>query len=514
MERSMKKIVGLVVVLAAIILGSYYGMGVITERTLKKNLAIVNQSNGLVVRVTQYERHWFTSNAILDWNLHIPARNVKDANGQITAIPAKDYEIRMPLSISHGPVIFADSTVKFGLGYAKTDLDLPKEYTEELDKQYTADSVKPRINTSIFVNYLNNCRLLVNVPPFKLVTKQGNSEFEWLGMLSDISISSKMSHVDGSVTVDGVNLTKEDMKAALGKTTSDYDLHRTEMGLFLGDANLSFPSFLITKKDQKIFEIEQFDVHSNSDVSQGLFSSDFKSMLDKVYANGKVYGPGVVELSIKNLDAQILAKINEQITNIQQGSDNQRQQTLLNLIPELPKLVSKGAELVIPKLSMVMPEGPINGNLSIVFPHENIPNPFQLMQKIQGEGKLQIAAPVFKNFLQDSIKRRLLAQLSQPAPTATAPTEQPAPAAGTDSTEQPASAAATAPTAQPAPQPTTVNAQDIEQQSAAQAEERIASLIQSGTLTMAGTDYVISIKLSQGQLTVNNQPFNPAMIQF
>ena len=47
----MKKLIGLVVIIAALVLGGYYGMGLVTERTLKKNVAIINQSNCLFVDV-------------------------------------------------------------------------------------------------------------------------------------------------------------------------------------------------------------------------------------------------------------------------------------------------------------------------------------------------------------------------------------------------------------------------------------------------------------------------------
>ena len=36
----MKKILGLVVVIAALVLGSYFGMGLITERTINKNINV------------------------------------------------------------------------------------------------------------------------------------------------------------------------------------------------------------------------------------------------------------------------------------------------------------------------------------------------------------------------------------------------------------------------------------------------------------------------------------------
>ncbi len=509
----MKKLTGLVIVVIAIILGGYYAMGVATERTLKKNIEMVSQSNGLYVDIEQYNRGWFKSSAVLNWRLHIPPRIEKNEAGQQVTISAKDYTIQMPLAISHGPVIFADANVWFGLGYAHTDLVLPPTYAQQFDAMYTSNSVKPHLDVSIFVNYLNNCRLHVMAPQFKLVAKDGHSQFEWLGLNSDISISSQMSHVDGSVTLDGLSMMKGDMKAILGKTVSDYDLKQTETGLYLGDANLSVPSLLVTQNDQKVFALEQLDVHSSSQVTNGLFTSNFKSELDKMYtADSKVYGPGTIDVSIRNLDAQILAKINDEVNTIQQGNDTQRQQALLALLPEIPKLLSKGAQFEISKLSMVMPEGNINGDLLISLPNEETGNPFQLIQKIQGQGQLKITAAVLKSLAKDAAKQKLLTQPAQPsiAPattvsstTATADTAAPVvPAAA------PTDAAEVVVTEQP------VQPQDIDQQASAQADEKLAALVKAGLLNVQGTDYVIQIKLANGQLSINDQPFNPAMMQF
>ena len=44
----MKKLAGLIIILAVLILGGYYGMGVLTEKTIKKDIAIINQSNRIV----------------------------------------------------------------------------------------------------------------------------------------------------------------------------------------------------------------------------------------------------------------------------------------------------------------------------------------------------------------------------------------------------------------------------------------------------------------------------------
>ena len=172
----MKKLTGLVVILAVLILGGYYGMGVITEQTVKNNLEIVNQSNGLFAEVVEYNRGWFKSNATLNWRLHVPERMVKSASGQSQAEPAQDYQMQMPLTIYHGPFIFADDGLKFGMGYAKTDLTLPAKYAEQFNTFFTGESTKPKMDMSLLVNYFNSSKVNMAIPEFKLIAKQGNAQ--------------------------------------------------------------------------------------------------------------------------------------------------------------------------------------------------------------------------------------------------------------------------------------------------------------------------------------------------
>ena len=537
----MKKIIGLVVILAALVLGGYYGMGLITERTLKKTVEVVNQSNGIFVDVEQYNRGWFTSSAVLNWRLHIPERVVKGANGQSTTVAAEDYTIQMPLAIYHGPVIVADSAVQFGFGYAHSDLAMPQLYATKFDTTFTNESTKPRLTLSLFVNYLNNTSLHVGLPSFKLFSKQGGDQFEWYGMDSNLSVSSSLNQIDGRIDVRGASMKKNQMQATLGNVSSDYDLHQTSTGIYLGEANLSLPSLVVEENKHKIFEVDQFALHSRSEVEDSLFNSYFKTSLDKVIVQDKTYGPALVEMSLKNLDAQALADINQQANKMQQGSDSERQQALLAMLPELPRLFGKGAQLEISKLSFVLPEGAVEGNLLVSLPKGDTGNPFQLLQKVQGHATLKVPTVVVKQLLMVSVKQKLLNQSSVQqamiqqmknnasvqdsavvsAPTA--PTEMSKPVEAT--TTAPAAASApTAPDATQAPAQTGDQSQEVqakpltvaevEQQSSVQTEQKLADLVKLGLLSVQGNEYVIDLNLVQGQLSVNGKPFNPAMMQF
>lgn len=503
----MKKFAGLVIILAVLILGGYYGMGVLTEKSIRKTIEVIDQSNGLYADIEHYHRGMFDSEAKIKWRLHVPERIVTDANGQSQTLPAQDYRTEMPLIIHHGPVIVANNHIRFGLGYAEAVFPFPPQYNDQFNAQFTQDSIKPQLDLSIFVNYLNESTVDFKVPTFKLVAKDGSGSFEWLGMNSSTTMTSGVTKVNGNVVLDGLNAIKDDTKITLSKVTSDYDLHETPAGLYLGDANFSLPIFDVYVKDQKMFEINGLVIKSDSDIEQHLFNTHFNVSLKSMLANDKNYGPGDLEVALRNLDADVLAKINEQTRAMQNGDEVQRQQAMLALLPELPKLFSKGAEFEISQLSFKIPQGQIEGNLYVTLPKGENSNPFELMQKIEGKAKLQVPAEAVKEILKQSIlqqlakepdlQQTLVQQLqTQSANQATGKTNQQAQNANqaTDKTNQPA------PTA--------------EQLADMQTEKQLNALQQSGLIIVQGTDYVIEVSLEQGKFIINGKPYDPSMMKF
>ncbi|HAT6957866.1 TPA: DUF945 family protein [Legionella pneumophila] len=488
MEIIMKKLTGLVIILAVLILGGYYGMGILTERTVKKTVEVINQSNGLFADIQQYKRGWFCSDALVKWRLHVPERVVKDDDGKLQTTPAQDYEMEMPIKIYHGPIIYANKQVRFGMGFAQTVFPFPEKYNQQFNELFSQDSEKPQLNLSIFVNYLNKSTVELSIPSFKLIAKDGNGKFNWMGMDSTTSMSSNLDKVEGEIEFDGAEFSKDDTKLSLGKVTSEYDLHKTTTGLYLGQASFSLPSLAVVVKDQKMFEISELTLSSSSDIEDNLFSTHFSAVLKSLFANGQNYGPGEVEMSLRNLDAEVLAKINEQANAMQRGTDQERQQALMAMLPELPKLFSKGAEFEISKLSLKLPQGMIDGNLLITLPKGDSSNPFELIQKTQGNAKLKMPIEVVKQLMQQSIMQQMAKQ----------PEMQQA------LIQQLQSSQGQSNQAEPTP----------EQIASMQVDKQINELEQSGLITVDGKDYVIEMSLSEGKFTVNGKPFDPSMMKF
>ncbi|TAL66155.1 MAG: DUF945 domain-containing protein [Legionella sp.] len=483
----MKKLTGLIIILAVLVLGGYYGMGMVTEKTIKSNLAVINQSNELFADVQEYNRGWFCSNAKIKWRMHLPERVVSE-NGQTTTIPAQDYQMEMPVKIYHGPFIFANKRIKFGMGYAISDIPFPEQYNKEFSDSFTNESVKPQVNLSIFVNYLNKSTVGLNLPTFKLVAKDGKGQFDWQGMTSTTYMSSNLSKVKGDLAVVGMTFNNADTRVTLGKVTSDYNLHKSDSGLYLGDASFNLPAFEVVVKDQKMFELKELAMSSDSDIDDSLFNMHLNLSLKSVLANGQNYGPGTIEVALRNLDADVLARLNDQAKAMQNGTELQRQQAVMAMLPELPKLFSKGAEFEISTLSLKLPEGDIDGNLFVALPKGDNNNPFELAQKIKGNAKIKIPVAVVKKLVQQSIMQQMSKQpdmqqaLIQQLQSAQGQANQPAPT--------------------------------TEQLAAMQADKEIANFEQKGVIVVQGSDYVTEVSLEGGKFVVNGKPFDSSMVKF
>jgi len=475
----MKKLTGLVVILAILVLGGYYGMGVATENTVRHNVDVINQANGVFAGIESYNRGWFSSTAMIDWKLHVPERLVKTSDGQTQTIAAQNYNMKMPLTIKHGPVIFSENGVKFGLGYASTDLALPAQYNEQFNNAFTSDSTKPKLDLALFVSYFNNSNVEMGVPAFKLISKQGG-QFDWLGMNSSTYVTSNADKINGGVAIDGMLFTQKDVKATVGKIKTDYDLRKTDSGLYLGEASINMPSIVVTQAEKTQFELNDFDMNTSSDINDDLFSSHFKTSVGKIQANDKTYGPGNLEMSIRNLDATVLGRINQQVQVAQNGNDQEKQQAMMAMLPDVPKLFSRGAEFEISELSFTMPQGTIEGSMFISLPKGENNNPLELIGKIHGVSKLKVPVDVLQLAMNEANKQR--AATAQPAAQATDEAAAATPAAPADVSD------------------TTKN--------------QIAAMVQSGLIVQQGDYYVVELALDQGKLLVNGNAFSQDMMKF
>jgi uncharacterized protein YdgA (DUF945 family) len=271
-----------------------------------------------------------------------------------------------------------------------------------------------------------------------------------------------------------------------------------------------------------MFEMKGLELSNSSDVEQSLFDSSTHASFASLLVDNKNYGPARVGFSIKNLDANVFVEINDKVSQTQNMSDMARQQALLALLPLLPKLVATGALIELTDLNVVIPEGVVQGAFKLQLPNDlNSSNPFQLVQKLTGEGSLHIPVPAFTALYTQSVVNKLtsahvLVNQEQVIQQQVVANQVVVAAPGATTTAQAPEVPVTPTPASPvnqAPIPA-ISSAEIAQQAAVQAQQKIDQLIKVGALVKEGNDYVVKISINGGQLVVNGHPFDSAMLQF
>lgn len=516
LENSMKKLIGLLLIILVIILAGYYGMGYLTESTMKKSIVALNEkgTNGPMVKLQSYHRGWFTSQAVLDWTIYLP-EHLTPAS-ETNPGDLKPHQVTVPVKIWHGPFIFSSQGFKCGLGYAHAQVEMPSSANKMFNEVFTADSTRPNLDLDLFINFFKQAFYKIKLLPMALKAQQGDAVFDWSGLTLTFNVSPDMNSLKGQNELGALifRANNNTEQGEIAPVINHYSLHRYKDNLYYGNADLLIPDVSLTKNNEKTFVIKKLELDSIIDIKNDLVNQDSKLLLKELFVQKRNYGPVKIELALRNLDANALISITNKLNQLQTEPSvfpaMASSQKLLVVLPDLPLLLSKGPEFEIKTLQFKLPEGELSGTLFLSLPQQDSSPLLGLVQKLQGRGEIHIPSVLLKQLFAETIKRKLLL---------------PPPAAATDTEAANLSNKPTDAVVVPAPDTVTANnsdaslqaaaqAQDVQQQAVILADKRLESMMQSGLLTLENNAYTLRFTLDKGQLLVNGKPFQSEMIQF
>lgn len=488
----MKKILSIGLLFLGLLFAAYYVMGLLTERNLKQNLSSIEASNKYRVKIVNYNRGFFNSKAIINIEIISPAK-VLEKNGKRVFHPANTYFTSLPLVIHHGPIIFVDSKIKFGLGYAESHVTIPGHYIKNFANKYTKDSTSPSLNVNVFVNFMTNTVVNISSPKFSLISKNDNSRFEWLGMVSEIDVTRDLSDINGNLNVNGLSWMQDKMLTVLKEVHSNFKLYKGDFDLYLGDSSVSVPSVIVSKGSNNLIEVNNLYLKSNSYINNKLFNSSLQANLDNLLINKKYYKNCSFDLYVRNLDTKKLMDVNSKIKSAQNGTERQRHQAILAILPDLPELLNKGAEIELSDFNVDMQDGNIKGEFILSLAKDENKNPFYLIQKARGNGHIQITKELLIKILQN------LYATSDVSTNKEAIENKPNLDSDVSSRNSVIDDQA--------------KTSDVKNLSIDRANVKITELLNSGAIVAMGDNYVIDLKIVQGRLLVNDKSFSMDMLR-
>lgn len=461
----MKKWTGILLSLVVLLLIAYTIMGFIVKNTLNQNINSIPQNSIVGVKLNDYQRGWFSSQAVLSIKMNIPAQESKDEHGVAKMQPPVNFELNYPLIIKHGPVICSDSGIHLGIGYVTT---------------------QPQSHYYVVVNFFNETWARYAFPSFTFKGGSGAdfAEFSWQGLSATLGTSASLNNILGDWNLYGLNGSANNAAFQLGKVSDEFNLTHARDGLWLGKNHFSLLSASMSQANQKLFDLQGVELGSSSGVTEGLFNVDFSLSMDKLFVDNKTYGPGSLQLAIRNLDADAMASINQRAWTAMQNNQNS-----VLLIPELlsnvPKLLSKGSELEF-SAAVGLPEGKTTATFKLTLPKTDISDPAQLLQKANGTGQVKAPISVVKELITALLKNNNKQQ-ERTTPTSQQPTT---------ATSLPAiSTVTSAPT----------NPDDEIQK---QADKVLQNLLEKGYIKVDGNSYFVDLKIENQKIFMNGQLFD------
>lgn len=238
----MKKLIPIaVVILVVAAIGLPTVIGSMMESTVRERIERMNDNPMLAMRVAEYDRGWFSSQAEIEIALDERYFDLIAATGDVNDVQMtammNEQSIHIPVSLTHGPVVVSDG-LYFGLARIHALLDdrdqLAAMAMQELGLDYLAELRGQ-------VSYLGRFSFTGNVPPIDYYDESGQVRFSGLDI--DGSAHSGNLQLDGgfeslAMDADGTAITVEKLFL-----TSDSD--QINQALWIGEFDSGIETLLI-----------------------------------------------------------------------------------------------------------------------------------------------------------------------------------------------------------------------------------------------------------------------------
>jgi uncharacterized protein YdgA (DUF945 family) len=397
----MKKFFILLVILAICVLMAPGIIGFQAETRYQELLSQM-ETGGFEVVKKEYQRGWFDSAAETEFRIPL---------GQAAGAPEQGVpeEIKFTLrsDIIHGPL---SPDGGFGIAYIKTHViaDGENPFPQQKDGL---------LKTSIDLS--GNGVATLDVPSVETVQETGRPNMSFDGLTGDIKFDAQFSEIQMNLAMPRFAIAGDSGQMFEIKSVAlDSKSKEGIAGLMLGQGELTIDQVVVTNpNDSAMVDINSFKLSAESreDGSNILFSIVYA--LESVTVNEQRYGPAEIHISAENLAADALAKMQQEIEEInrQKLPESQRGMALMGtMLSSGAALLKNDPLLAIDKLQVETPEGTIEGEFSVQsrgLSMEEISNAAAALNKLEVEAFLRMPetlfVALFENQARSEIQNRI-----------------------------------------------------------------------------------------------------------
>lgn len=518
MRKIIIAITSVVILVLLLFLGLPFAMGLLLQNEYPEIIAKVSKTPNLSIKMVQYQRGWFSSEAKIEATVKSKWLSIyekPETKGQGVALVSNVH-------IQHGPLVFVKPNGKSGrLVLARALLVSQNETPGLAGHTWTLWTWNNRLR-SVF--YANDIQL-----------GDGDEAIHLKGLRGRVTMSQDIEKISARINMDSVNLSEKPVGQE--KTTDVVELNNLrfvarlhKQGLFWYGERKATADSISVKSDTHpplqmagvvgVFRQIQQDEKSNIQLDYSV---------KNLVANKVNLSNLELVLSMKDLNTQAYSNLIDRLMQIEEESQI-HPFSYSALWDPLMKLVGKGLNINIEKLSFNTTDGPVSLSANVALPmQQGEPSIKYVIENSQASSALELPQGWLQNQLVNFYEnKKPKDQINQTAQAQQQPLLQQAQAPENQTQLQPSQLQQPQlQQPQQAPQPLQAGQQapTMAQQtqapvaatdtvsSEAEAQNDINRWIESNWLVKSGNTLVMKINYKQGQWFVNDKPFSLAQAQ-
>ncbi len=353
----MRKITGIVLLVALIMMLLPWCAGMITEHVSHQLIDYYNKQKNIAIQVERYQRGWFGSRV----KLHV--KIIKPELMQLVkqvGVEKPRLEFVIDQKIQHGPIFYnkPKGLPSFiGLAAIQSNINVSPDIQAFLQ---IAPSKNVFINALSMFSFLGNYFQQIQMPPFQYIQDDLRIQTKY-GVEGNFWIYLGGNHVSGNVTLPDILLKQQDGYTWNAATVKiNFNQYMSANHLWIGKLDVMVAEIFLHHAAGDNIVLKNIKSQGNIAESSDKIRGDRNLAIDKVQVNDEVFGPIGLQIAMTGLDAKVIADMATAYQKIQQQGELYASQLQLKLFAMAPAAFSTDTQLMLKTFDLAAQEGTLH----------------------------------------------------------------------------------------------------------------------------------------------------------
>ncbi len=391
----MKKLLVVILILGAILAAAPIIVGIETETHYQEFVARI-ENNGFKVLDHQYQRGWLGAEA----ETRLQMSNSAGTGERQSQTPRFGFLLKS--DIAHGPMT-AD-----GLGLAAINSQVHPLPGGALPESYSG-----KLHTFVALDGKGKTEL--SWPPETSAVGNSGDRASFGGLDGEILFDPNEERVNWDLMIPEVRfISSEGVAVGFSGLGIDSRSWESQSGLTLGEGTLTLReiSFSDGMADDTL-RIEGFGLKVESSERNERVAAVADYSLSGLTTGDQVFGPGRIRLTLDQLSAEGLLRLQESISHVQRqpmAELQRRMATMSALMSVAPALLETDPKVTIDPLRLSTPDGVVDGRFSLAsegMTWDQVTSGAQALEKLSGSLSIKMPEAVFERLLEGWILSQL-----------------------------------------------------------------------------------------------------------